>query len=203
VLECFVDIRAWECGLKEEADICVDVFLLEVEGHEEEVDVVDPNHLSLLLKLNQVLDELLVDFAVNPPQLVVFQSVSSLDLPFVSLSFTCAFEVVESRFDEAFYEETELIDDVFLYPHWNAFVLSQELSQFHLFIFILRVKCRPTQPFKVDDSFLSQSVNNRVKHTSRLHYFEVMLTHSLYLHWQSEAANYKRVIHRQSYLRIQ
>ena len=55
ILESLVDIRARERRVDKETDIRVHISLLNVEGSQQQMNVMDPNHVTLFLDLDQVL----------------------------------------------------------------------------------------------------------------------------------------------------
>ena len=86
ILESLVDIRARERRVDKETDIRVHISLLYVEGSQQQVDVMNPNHVTLLLDLDQVLWEYLIHLTICVPHFSIL---------LIYFIFVISFEIVE------------------------------------------------------------------------------------------------------------
>ena len=130
--------------MDEKTNVGVHIPFLNVEGREQKVDVVDPNHVSLLLNLNQVLRENLVYFAVSMPHFCIL---------LIYLIFVIPFEVMEKWSQKLLIEKHEFFDLILFKPYWIAILALQQILNPNFFVFVFWYNSRPSNPLKVNKAF--------------------------------------------------
>lgn len=126
--------------MNKESNVGVGIPLFQVERSEQQMNVVNPHHILLLLDLNQVLCKNLVDLAIGVPHLGIF---------FINLILIVAFEVVEKWPQKLFIIKHELLDLVLLEPNRVTILALKQVLNPNFFIFVVRNDSWPANPLKV------------------------------------------------------
>ena len=106
---------------------------------------MDPDHLPLLLELEDDLGELAVDLLVLLPELlppqVVFEVIKAL-------------EVVEEGAEDGLVELEELLQGLLREEYWVATVLPEDFCDFSRLAIVFRDDTRPPETYDLDHLFL-------------------------------------------------
>lgn len=119
------------------------------------MDVMDPNHISLLLYLNQVQRKLLVHLTISVPHLGIL---------LVDFIFVISFEIVEEWSQELLIEEHKLFNLVLFQPDRITILALKKFLNHDFFFFVLRDDSRPSNPLEVEKSLLFQSKDGWIEH---------------------------------------
>jgi hypothetical protein len=141
--------------VNKEPNIRVHISLLKIERSQQQMNVVNPNHVLLLLYLDQVLRENVVYLAIGMPHLSIL---------FIYFVFIVTFEIVEEWSQELLIIEHKFLNLIFIEPDRVAVLTLKQILNSDFLILILRNNPWPSNPLEIEKAFFLEPKNGWVEH---------------------------------------